>query len=519
MRRLIRLRPPAPLLRSCAAPPRPLCTASPRAPIDITTPAALRSLPRWSLPQSEPARLEMEHTMLTGSSQRWEVGKERRFAEFGSSKQWKTMSFYEAESTYLLRRRDLEGLPYVAKFNVYGNQSLVRFYVIFDVQDAALSRWGTAEALADELRKRQATRERRIARLQPPVLMLLRPVRARKGHVVVGDRAVRAAILGNVGVLSAKVGAFMATGSAAMLSEAFHSLADLGNQCLLAVGLQRSLRPADSLRPYGYGFDQFVWSTIAAVSTFILGAGASVYHGVHTLLHPQPLLLDGLPAAMGVLLAAGVLESYTLSVAWSEMKREADKLEVTPWQYLTSAPDPLNPAVLLEDSVAVIGVGIAGTSILLTHVTGQLVWDAVGSIAVGGLLGAVAVFVINKNIKFLGQTPALRTDAVVAMLRADNMVLSVQDVKSVMVSPQVARFKAEIHFNPQLLSRKYLSAHNNLSEVHRACKSVDSEAEAQVVFERYGTFLMATLSLEVDRLEHMITEAYPEFKYIDLEVL
>mgnify|MGYP004295837495 CR=1 FL=1 len=98
-------------------------------------------------------------------------------------------------------------------------------------------------------------------------------------------------------------------------------------------------------------------------------------------------------------------------------------------------------------------------------------------IAVGGLLGAVAVFVINKNIKFLGQTPALRTDAVVAMLRADNMVLSVQDVKSVMVSPQVARFKAEIHFNPQLLSDKYLSAHNNLARGLR-----DAQDDDWVVF-------------------------------------
>ena len=235
MRRLIRpaLRPSAPLLRSCVAPSRPLCAAAPRAPIDITTPAALRSLPRWSLGQSSStdARLEgMEHTMLTGSSQRWEVGKERRFAEFGSSKQWKTMSIHEAESTYLLRLRDLEGLPFVAKFDGYGIESLVRFYVIFDVQDAALGRWGSAEALADEKQRRQATRERRIARLQPPVLMLLRPVRARKGHVVVGDRAVRVAILGNLGVLSAKAGAFMATGSAAMLGETFHSLADLGSR-------------------------------------------------------------------------------------------------------------------------------------------------------------------------------------------------------------------------------------------------------------------------------------------------
>ena len=87
------------------------------------------------------------------------------------------------------------------------------------------------------------------------------------------------------------------------------------------------------------------------------------------------------------------------------------------------------------------------------------------------------------------------------------------------VGPGAARFKAEIHFNPQLLSDKYLSAHNNLAEACKSCRSVQSEEEAKVVLERYSSFLLATLSMEVDRLEHLISSAYPEFKFIDIEVL
>lgn len=347
--------------------------------------------------------------------------------------------------------------------------------------------------------------------------MLLRPVRTRKGKVVVGSRAIGAAIIGNAGVTCAKLLGWGATGSAALLSEAFHSLADLGNQVMLGIGLQQSLRQADPLRPYGYGFEQYVWAMISGVSTFILGAGASVYHGVNLLMHPTEL--ESLPTAFAVLGAAGILESYTLSVAWSEMKGEANKLGMSPWRYITEGPDPLNPAVLLEDSVAVIGVGVAAGAIGLTHITGNPAYDAIGSITVGTMMGAVALFIINRNRTFLGGTVPRRANEVVAMLLQDEMVLSVQDVKSVMVGPAEARFKAEIHFNPQLLSEKYLSAHNNLEEACKSCQAVSSEQDAKLIFERYSSFLLATLSMEVDRLEHLISSAYPEFKYIDLEVL
>ena len=393
---------------------------------------------------------------------------------------------------------------------------VTRFYIVFDVQDAALRRYGSAAAMQRALDDRRATRERRLARLQP-LPLVLRPVRTRKGHVVTGNRAVGTAIVGNCGVVAVKLVGWSCSGSASLLSEVFHSMADLGNQCMLAFGLRQSLRRADASRPYGYGFEQYVWAMISGVSTFILGAGASTYHGVDLLMHPhQP---EALPTALGVLAAAGAMESYTLSVAWSEMKREARKLGVSPWEYLTKGPDPLNPAVFLEDSVAVVGVGVAGGCITLSHLTGNPAYDAVGSIAVGSMLGAVALFIINRNRQFLGQTVPPRTPAVISMLQADSMVLSVQDVKSVMVGPQTARFKAEIHFNPQLLSEKYLAAHDNLRGVYKTCTAVRTESDAKHMFERYGTFLIATLSIEVDRLEHMIQQKYPEFEYIDLEVL
>lgn len=279
-----------PLLSGGSAPDVP--SSAPIGPL----PGPLRALPRWEgIPW-------LAQSYEGGSAARWAAGRERRLAEFGHTKQWKTLSVEEAMSGYLVRRSDLQPYPHVAKYNVYGVPRLTRFYIVFDVQDAALKRWGSAAALREALAKRESKRERRIARLQPPVLMLLRPVRTRKGHVVVGARAVGAAILGNCGVVAAKMLGWSVSGSASLLSEAIHSLADLGNQCMLAVGLRQSLRRADATRPYGYGFEQYVWAMISGVSTFILGAGASTYHGVSLLYNPHTP--ESLPTAFAVIRAA-----------------------------------------------------------------------------------------------------------------------------------------------------------------------------------------------------------------------
>ena len=241
---------------STVAPPTPIKRGEPlpgRTEADIEGEGPLRGLPRWD-------RVGVGWEQLSGSAARFIDGKERRIEEFGVTKQWKTLSEREAAEQFLLRRADLEGLPFVAKYNVYGTPRLTRFYVVFDVQDRALAKWGSAAALGEAHGARRRKRERRVARLQPPALMLMRPVRARKGIVVVGSRAVGAAIVGNTGVVIAKLGGWVPrphtvhcphrapslgslltllhrlwhrwaiSGSGAMLSEAFHSMADLGNQ-------------------------------------------------------------------------------------------------------------------------------------------------------------------------------------------------------------------------------------------------------------------------------------------------
>ena len=185
--------------------------ASSAAPNDLVyMHGSLRSPPRWDRTTS--AESNQFHPSVTGSALRFEEGRLRRVAEFGTTKQWKTLSLDEAMEQYLLSPRDLTGLPYVSRYHVFDTPRLTRFYVVFDVQDRALERWGGAAALRDALADRLAKKQRRVSRLQPPLMLLLRPVRTRKGVVVVGARAVTAAVLGNTAVVLAKLAGWGATG-------------------------------------------------------------------------------------------------------------------------------------------------------------------------------------------------------------------------------------------------------------------------------------------------------------------
>eukprot|EP00613_Pedinella_sp_CCMP2098_P067502 CAMPEP_0171988880 /NCGR_PEP_ID=MMETSP0993-20121228/276128_1 /TAXON_ID=483369 /ORGANISM="non described non described, Strain CCMP2098" /LENGTH=716 /DNA_ID=CAMNT_0012641857 /DNA_START=77 /DNA_END=2228 /DNA_ORIENTATION=+ len=313
----------------------------------------------------------------------------------------------------------------------------------------------------------------------------------RKGHVI-GSRAVTAAIVGNTAVLATKLVAYAYTGSGAMLSEAIHSGADVMNQSLLFYGLRRSSLNPDSDHPYGYGFETYVWSMISAVGSFFLGAGASIYHGSDALWHAlssssspvvvsgsaavggdvlldspavaadlaaAAMMIEAAPIALTVLGFAGLLESYTAWIAWIELSREAKRAGMTSKDYITHGPDPVNVAVFLEDVIAVGGVGVAAAGIGLTVCTGNVAFDALGSIGVGLLMGGVSVFVIAKNRRLLGQSVPKSKAKVVALLLQDEIVMSCLDVKAVTIRPGVCRFKAEIQFNPTTLADKYLDQH------------------------------------------------------------
>src|SRR3954453_3141007 len=212
-------------------------------------------------------------------------------------------------------------------------------------------------------------------------------------------RTVVIAFLANAAIAVAKTVVALITGSASMLAESAHSWADTGNQILLFIADRRSRRPRDAAHPLGYGREAYVWSMFAALGLFTVGAVVSVWNGVTKLLEP-----GGEASyfwAYVVLAIAFVLEGISFRQAFRQANREAMGLQRDVFQHALATSDPTLRAVFAEDAAALIGLVIAAAGIVLHQVTGQAAYDAVGSILVGLLLGAVAMVLINRNLLFL----------------------------------------------------------------------------------------------------------------------
>ena len=189
------------------------------------------------------------------------------------------------------------------------------------------------------------------------------------------------------------------TGSASMVAEAAHSWADAGNEVFLVIAERRAEKPADATHPLGFGREASVWSLIAAFGLFGVGAGVSVWHGIQSLT-AEETEADYLWAYV-VLGAAFVLESISFFQARREVRRGARKADVSRVTFLDKTSNPTLRAVFFEDAAALVGIVIAVTGLVLHQVTHQPVWDAIGSILVGLLLGVVAVFLIGRNRDYL----------------------------------------------------------------------------------------------------------------------
>ena len=329
-------------------------------------------------------------------------------------------------------------------------------------------------------------------------------------------KAVYAAIGANSVITVTKMTAFVFTGSGAMLSEGIHSFADVCNQTLLALGIQKAKKEANEDHPYGYGRDSFIWAMISAVGIFFLGCGFTLYHGVHSLMHPEDVKLVAIEIAGGVLLFSFLLESWTLWVAYKAVKESAESTSMSFGQYMKEGPDPMAVAVLLEDAAAVFGVIIASVCIGLFVITGNPIWDAVGSILIAILLGAVAIFLVVKNRKaLLGQTvhSALQQE-IIDVLEADSAVESVHDVKATVMGADSVRFKAEIDFDGTTIAARWLEK-QNLTQLHQ--EIANDEERFEVFLREYGEHICNALGEEIDRIEEKIKAAVPTAKHVDLE--
>lgn len=203
----------------------------------------------------------------------------------------------------------------------------------------------------------------------------------------------------NVAVAAAKLAAGLVTGSAALLAEAAHSIADTLNEVFLLTALSRSAKPADSRHPFGYGKERYFWSLLSAVGIFVLGAGFSVYQGVTALVEDEPL--TQLRIAYIVLAVAFLFDGGSWLRAVWQLRGEARARRTALLKHILRTTDPAAKTVAFEDTAALLGVLLAAAGITLDVLLGTRVFDAIASILIGLLLIAVAYTLGRQNMRLL----------------------------------------------------------------------------------------------------------------------
>lgn len=333
-------------------------------------------------------------------------------------------------------------------------------------------------------------------------------------------KAVHTAIGCNAAILVCKLGAYGVSGSPSMLAESIHSVADIVNQALLQVGITNSNKKPDAVFNYGYRRERFVYSLISAVGIFFLGAGFSVMHGVHGLMDPVPT--ENLWIALSVLGASAMLESFSLKVAYEALRENAKAQNMTLTEFIRSGKDPTSVSVLAEDAAAVLGCGIAGSALLAVQVTGNPMFDSMGSIAVGGLLGATALYLINSNrLLLLGRSlGADKMHSITEHMRRDPVVEEVYFAKSEELGAGTYRFAAEVEFSGKKIVERYLAKNKRRRLLHEKFNSAAAAMDAKAMdaaLAQYGEDIVQAVGDEVDRLEKEIVELEPSIHYVDIE--
>jgi len=214
-------------------------------------------------------------------------------------------------------------------------------------------------------------------------------------------RAILFALGANFAIAVAKGVAAFVTGSSAMLAETVHSVADCGNQLLLLLGLRQARRPVSPEYPLGYGRAIYFWSFLVAVMLFSVGGMFSVYEGVHKLRHPEPM--QQWWWAVGVLVFAIVAEAISMRACLQEVNKARGSRSL--WQWFRESRQAELVVIFGEDLAALLGLVLALVAVVLAVVTGNPLWDAVGTIGIGVLLIVIAVLVaIEVKAMLIGQS-------------------------------------------------------------------------------------------------------------------
>jgi len=253
---------------------------------------------------------------------------------------------------------------------------------------------------------------------------------------------VLAALGANLGIAVTKLAAFVITGSASMLAESVHSLADSGNQALLLLGRSRARRAQTEEHPFGFGRERYFYAFVVAVVLFTVGALFSLYEGVHKIMSPEEIRQPAV--AFAVLGIAMVLESFSLRTAVRETNEVRGQIG---WiAFIRRAKAPELPAILLEDLAALTGLVFATAGVALATITGNGKWDGAGSLAIGVLLGVVAaVLAVEMKSLLIGESASAEVErAIVTALENGPEVRRVIHLRTLHIGPESLLVAAKI---------------------------------------------------------------------------
>lgn len=263
-----------------------------------------------------------------------------------------------------------------------------------------------------------------------------------------GKKAILAALTANAGIAVAKFIGAAITGSASMLAEAVHSVADTSNQGLLLYGQRAAAKDADELHQFGYGRNRYFYSFVVALVLFTLGSVYAIYEGIHKIQHPEEL---SQPIVAIVILGIAIgLETFSFITAMRESRPL--KGNASWWRFIRNSRSPELPVVLLEDTGALIGLVLAFGAVGLTMITDDPIYDGIGTLAIGILLGVIAiVLIVEMKSLLIGEGATPEQDRAVRENLVDGAkITSVIHLKTEYLGPDEMLIAAKVAIAPNL---------------------------------------------------------------------
>jgi cation diffusion facilitator family transporter len=251
-------------------------------------------------------------------------------------------------------------------------------------------------------------------------------------------KAVYAALIGNLGIAISKLAAALFTGSTSMWAETYHSFSDTLNQILLLIGIRTSNKKVSERHPFGYGKEHFFWSFIVSMLIFGISGFISLDRGIVSLLNPQLHQIENMSINYIILIISFVFEANALRIAFFSFKQTIEKRGgrlklATLFSEFRESKDTSILTVIVEDTAALLGIIVAAVALFLTEITRDRVFDAIGSLIIGLILMAFAVFLARENKELLiGESISKREyrmiSAIVSKIPEVNKIISIRSM-------------------------------------------------------------------------------------------